>query len=134
MILRFAGLLDADTCGNPQRPKIGDRYVLAEITDALGDEKKDVTVVLGNDWFKDVDLDADTGSSGYSEWTPGEDAKLYAGDLDVLERLDALDGQVVTLIVADEPLPDAAGLEEAPPVVKVHTSHVGASSSSEVES
>lgn len=106
MILRFQGLLDADTHGNPQRPKIGDRDVLEEVTDEFGfDETKGVTVVLGNDWFKDVDLDADTGSSGYSEWTPGAESKLFAGDLDVLERLDDLDGQVVTLVVADEPLP-----------------------------
>lgn len=106
MILRFQGLLEADTYGNPQTPKIDGRDVLDEITTAFGYEKEGITVGLGNEAFSGK-LDADGGSTGYSSWTPGENARFYMGNLDVLERLDGMDGENVTLVVTDEPLGSA---------------------------
>jgi hypothetical protein len=100
-ILRFQGVLDSAANGNPQCPTIDGRDVLEEITAAFGYERDGITVGIGNETLTGR-LDADEGMAAYSEWTPGEAAKLYIGDESVLDRLEELDGQTVTLIVADE--------------------------------
>ena len=103
-ILRFHGVLDSDDYGNPQSPTIDGRDILDEITSAFGYRADGITVGLGNEQFTGQ-LDADEGMQGFSEWTPGENAKLIIGGYDALDRLEELDGQTVTLVVADEPLP-----------------------------
>jgi hypothetical protein len=62
-----------------------------------------VYVALGDEQFNG-DLYTDEGSSGYSEWTPGEPAELMAGDHDIFARLWQMEDKVVTLWISDEPI------------------------------
>lgn len=99
--LRFSGLVECEKC-NPVSVKIGGRSVLDEVEETFQGTHH-VTVALADERFMG-ELDCDVGSEGYSEYTPGESAILRAGDHDVLDRLEELDGNEVTLWIADEPV------------------------------
>lgn len=89
--------------------RIGGRSVVEEIARAWpwryggGVESKCVYAALGDERF-DGDLDVFEGSCGYSEWTPADPAELKIGAHDLFRRLSQLDGQSVTLWIADEPV------------------------------
>lgn len=106
--LRFDGLVDCEQFGNPGHLRIGGRDVIKELVDEFGYQGKQVTVALLNERWDGLS-DFDQGMEGYSEWTPGEPAKVYVGDHDVLARLEELNGREVTLWIADEPIDLNAG-------------------------
>lgn len=64
--------------------------------------KGPVAAALMDERF-DGHLHACCGSPGYSEWTPAEPCNLLVGGHDLAEILRQHDGQVVSLIVTDEP-------------------------------
>lgn len=102
-VVRFHGVIDYDEYGNPETVRIGDVDVIEAVEDAFGWHGSQVTVALADERFHG-DLHVDPGSTGYSEWTPGEAAALIVGEHDVLRRLADLSGQTVTMWVANEPV------------------------------
>jgi hypothetical protein len=99
-VLRFDGIVENV---DYEDFTIGGRYVIEEIGKAFGRQKAAVTAALADERFEG-DLDLYIGSRGYSEWTPGEVGRLRIGKHDLFDRLDELDGQQVTLWIADEPV------------------------------
>lgn len=81
---------------------IGGKDVLTEINATFPGHRV-VTVAVADERFEG-DLMLDFGSPGYSEYTPGSVAELTVGPHDILEILERLEGQTVTLWIADEPV------------------------------
>lgn len=120
-VLRFDGFVNV----RDETVLIGGRDVIEEIEDVswrmpYGNTRADgiVSVCLMDERFDGL-LHATCGSEGYSEWTPGEAAVLIVGDHDVFDRLSDLEGQRVTLIVADEPA-NVLDEPEPEPKIQVH--------------
>lgn len=100
MILHFEGVVESTY----ETVLIDGRNVIEEIHKAWpGDDWPTVTVALGDERFTG-DLDAWEGLRGWSEWTPGALPVLKAGEHDVWDRLDDLEGQEVQLWISDEPV------------------------------
>lgn len=100
--LTFTGKVEYDKWGNPDSVVIEGKDVLEEITDVFGYGKNGITVGLGNETFTGK-LDVEEGSAGYSTWTPGESAMFYCGGIDILDKLEEMNGQTVRLVVTDNP-------------------------------
>jgi hypothetical protein len=104
-VLRFDGIVESEWRITVE---IDGRDVINEIhetwpTSWHEDNPPRVTAALADERFEG-DLLACHGSEGYSEWTPGDVGDLRVGEHDLFDRLDELDGQQVTLWIADEPV------------------------------
>jgi hypothetical protein len=107
MVLKFSGMVvlgDAYRCMDDGDPygaiHIGGRDFVDEI--ASTKFAGPVTVGIADERF-DGDLSVDTGW-GYSEVTPEETDRLHVGPHNIIDRLERLEGQNVTVWVADEPV------------------------------
>jgi len=101
-ILKFDGVVkDRLASDGIYRLFIGERDIIKEIKRA--EFKGQVTIALGDEGFTG-DLHTWVGAKGYSEYSPGESGELEVGDHDVYSRLSGLEGHVVTLWIADEPV------------------------------
>jgi hypothetical protein len=75
-----------------------------DLVDAIAEEKWDLDgtkVYLDGKEIANGRLVADTGW-GYSEYTPMDPDSLRVGECDLLELLDALEGEHVSLLITDE--------------------------------
>ncbi len=102
MRLEFKGVVGL---GNPYRCDSGDvdgaiHIGDADVVDAIAEEKwtPPLLVTLNGKQIANGDCIAVTGW-GYSEWTPMDSDELSVGDCDLIERLQALDGQEVHLVI-----------------------------------
>lgn len=101
-------------------PFIGEVDVITEVLSTFP-YGSHVTVAIADERF-DGDVHADHGSVGFSEYTPGDPAEFFLKNPDgpdelypylssisdrghdIFERLSDLEGQTITLWVADEPI------------------------------
>ena len=100
-VLKFHGIVTID---GTNTPIIGGCDVINHIWDTfvVGGVKA-VTVAIGDSRFSG-DLDAWYETEGYSEYTPGDPAKLTVGPHNILPILERHEGKTVTMWIADEPI------------------------------
>lgn len=104
--LTLSGVVEAyvwagDKCGTAL---IDGKDVLAEVRQAFNQyPARKVTVAIADERY-DGRLMYDFGSPGYSEYTPAEPAELNVGPHNLIDTLARLDGQRITLWIADEPI------------------------------
>lgn len=118
-ILKFDGKLACVWGDHSMFLSIGGRDVFAAVRAA--EFSGPVTVAVGDMSFTGDTLYVDTGSPDYSEFTPGSPAEFVIGKHNIFPLLEDMDGQTVTLWIADEPFntldpPPVRGREgEQPP-------------------
>lgn len=105
--LKFEGEVEMyadpdDSQGPASTVRIGGRDILAEIgrTFRAGTI---VTVAIADSRYEGG-LEADLGSRGWSELTPGDPASLCVGPHSLIRELDRYDGQSVTMLISSGPI------------------------------
>jgi len=86
----------------PGAIRIGGEDVVDEIAEQKWD--KAVRVLLNGELVANGNVVTELGY-GYSEYTPVESDELNVGACDLIERLEALVGQEVTLVIEDQWMP-----------------------------
>lgn len=100
-ILKFDGQLTCDWDYHHMCLSIGGRDVFDAVRGAAFSGP--VTVAVGGASFTGDTLCVAAGSPGYSEFTPGSPAEFVIGKHNIFPLLENMDGQTVTLWIADEP-------------------------------
>lgn len=108
-VLKFHGIAEIKWIGGlrdkgdyEDQPCVGDDELIPAVEAAFKNGQQ-VTVAIGDERFTG-DLDAWKGMCGWSEYTPADPAQLRVGPHNLIDIIDRLEGQEITVWIADEPI------------------------------